>query len=468
LTGEAAAPAPQRPGDALPRTTLLLYAAPMMGFMLAGMPISMWFGKFSTDTLLIPASAMGLIIMFGRLWDGISDPMAGYLSDKTRSRWGRRRSWMRAAALPMAVALVALWSPPASLGQTGTIVWLAVAYILWETASTGLVVPYAALGFELTPDYHERTRLFTWRHLGTVPAYGGSLGLLYLLRTSAEAGPAEGRAMATGLAVAAGATLAAVTFLAATRLPEPTHHQGRGGSNPFDAFADVLRNPHARLLLVVFAVESFGMGTIGFIAPYLMDDVLHRSDQLEIVLACWMVPQFLMAPLWLRLSRRLSKKRLVLFGMGLYGFGFLANWWAVAGPDWLIFANVILLGMAGGLLAVVSPSIQADVVDYDEYTTGERKEGAYTALWNLLRKGGWAASAGMAGIALELSGYDGHATEQVAAVKTTIVVFVSLFPAAAYAIGSLVFARFSLNQAEHAALRAEIERRRAIATGGKP
>lgn len=450
---------PRARAEPLARSTMLLYSAPMMGFMLAGMPISMWFAKFSTDVLLIAPAYMGMIVMSARLWDAVTDPLVGYLSDKTRSRFGRRRSWMLGAIVPMAISLVALWSPPASYSEWQTVAWLAVMYILWETASTGLVVPYAALGFELTPDYHERTRLFTWRHLGTVPAYGGALILLYFLRTGSEAGTDAGRAVATELALVAAALLAAFVLLAAFRLPEPTAHQGRGAANPRAAFRDVLTNPHARLLLVVFGVESFGMGTIGLVAPYLMDDVLHRSDQLEMVLACWMVPQFVMAPLWLRLSRSFSKKRLLLSGMVMYGCGFGANWWLLGAPEWLVFVNVTVMGMAGGLLAVVAPSVQADVVDYDEYRSGERKEGAYTATWNVLRKAGWAASAGVTGIALSMSGYDGEAAEQAEAARTTILVFVSLFPAAAYVVGFAVFSRFSLNQAEHERIRAVIESR---------
>lgn len=445
--------------EPLPRSTLLWYGAPMSGFMLASMPITLWFGKFSTDTLLIPAAAMGFIVMAARLWDGISDPLVGYLSDRTKSERGRRGAWMRASAIPMAITLIALWSPPAGFGETATIIWMAVAYLLWETASTALLVPYGALGYELTTQYHERTRIFAWRHLASVPAYGGSLGLLYLLRTAAEESPAESRAMATQIALFAGGLLALVTWMSASRVPEPAEHQGRGAVSVFSAFGDVFRNPHARILSLVFLIEAFGIGSISFLSPYVVEDVLGNSDVLETVLACWMIPQFLLTPLWLKLSKRLGKKRLWLAGMSIYSVAFGSMWWIAPGREWLVFSAVIVLGVGGGISAVMAPSVQADVVDYDEHQTGDRKEGSYTAVWNLLRKSGWGLTAGMGGIAMGMAGYDGALDEQAERTKTVILALASLLPCLAYAFGALYFSRFSLNEQEHSAIRAEIDER---------
>ena len=450
------------PGDGaqiLSRSTLLWYAAPWTAFMAASMPINMWFGKYTTDTLLVPAAAVGTIVMIARLWDAVSDPLAGYLSDRTVSKLGRRRSWMWASALPMAATLFALWSPPSALDVGLTIVWLGFAYVAWETASTALLVPHAALGYELTTDYHERTRLFGWRHLTTVIGFATSLCILYLLRTSGEASPEAGREMASHLALGVGALLLATVWLAATRLPEPAHHQGRGPVHFRKAFVDVFRNPHARILLVVFAVESFGMGSIGFLTPYLMDDVLGRSDLLEFVLAGWMIPQFVFTPLWMRLSRRIGKKPLCLAGILIYAAGFLANWWLTPDRVWLVFAVVIVLGIGGGITAVVAPSIQADVIDYDEHRTGERKEGAYTAIWNLIRKSGGGVAAGFGGLALGVAGYDGNAPQQTAETQRMILVFVSLVPGLTYAFAAAYFSRFALNEVEHAGLRADLDER---------
>ena len=310
---------------ALPYSHLLAYATPWAAYMAASLPITLWFGKFATDTLAIPAGAMGAMVMTARVWDGISDPVAGYLSDRTVSPRGRRLSWMTASALPIALALVALWSPPQAMEGIALILWMGAAYILWETASTALIVPYIALGNELTEDYHERTRLFAWRHALSILGYPIGLGLVYLLRTSAQSSSGDGRWMAFTLGVVGAALLASAILGAVRALPEPADHQRRGGDRVWPAFADVFRNPHARVLLLVYAVESFGMGSISFLVPYALEDVLGRLDYLELVLMAWIIPQFAFTPLWLRLARHTSKKTLWIGAMILYAIAFTTN-----------------------------------------------------------------------------------------------------------------------------------------------
>jgi GPH family glycoside/pentoside/hexuronide:cation symporter len=422
----------------------------MAGFMAASLPISIWFGKFGTDTLLIPAAAIGSIVMIARIWDGISDPLAGTLSDRTKTRFGRRRSWMLAAVLPMMVTLAALWSPPVGLEGLRLILWMGAFYVLWETASTALVVPYAALGNELTESYHERTRIFGWRHVISVFGYATALGFVYLMRTAGDRSPAEGREMAATVGLVGGLLIAAGILWAVRELPEPAAHQGRGGVSSRRALGDVFRNPHARVLLAVYGVEAFGMGSLSFLAPYVLDDVVGEDGYLELVLLAWVLPQFVFTPLWIQLSRRFGKKQLWLAGMVLYVFAFSGNAFVMEGGVPLLFGIVFLLGVGGGIGNVVAPAIQADVIDWDELQTGERKEGAYTAVWNLIRKWGWGVAAGVGGLALGWSGYDGAAESQTETVRWTIVVLVSLVPGGANVIGALLMRRFALNQAEHA------------------
>ena len=236
-------------------------------------------------------------------------------------------------------------------------------------------------------------------------------------------------------------------------------HQGRGSVDLWSGIRDVLRNPHARILLVVYAIESFGMGTIAFLTPYILDNVVGDISSLELVLVFWVVPQFVFTPIWLRVSRIVGKKRLWLFGMCLYALGFSANLVIGEGTVWILYAIVIVLGIGGGISTVVAPAIQADVIDYDEYLSGERKEGTYPAVWNLLRKSGWAVAAGIGGVALGAAGYDGELEVQPETVKSTILFLVGAVPAVAYALGALLFTRFSLNEREHQDLVAAISER---------
>ncbi len=448
-------PAPAE-SSSLPRSLLIFYGLPMSAYIMMTLPVGMWLMKFATDTLLIAPAAIGGVYALARVWDAISDPMAGYLSDRTRSRFGRRRSWLFASVIPLVLTFVMLWSPPEALDGVRVIIWIAVALILWETASTVFYIPYTALGLEITTDYHERTRLFAWRQMITTAGFAGALGFIYLMRTADDS-----RATAFDISLATGVLVGVVIALCAWRTPESQSHQGRGGEGLIASFRDVARNPHARLVFFVFGVESFGMGIVSTLAAYIMDDVIGRIDLLEALLATWMIPQFLFVPLWIRYSRRIGKKRLWLFGMGCVALGFAGQFFLTAGNWMLVFGCVLLIGTGTSISSVIGPSIQADIVDWDELQSGQRKEGAYAAVWNFIRKAGSAGAAALGGVALTLGGYDPAAEVQSEEVKDAIRYTSGILPSITFLIGIYVFSRFSLNEAEHAEVVAQIQARNA-------
>ena len=438
----------------LPRGVLVAYGAPGAAYMTANIAISVWLMKFATDVLLIAPAAMGLLLLIARLWDAVSDPMAGYWSDRTRARVGRRRAWIGTAAPLAGAMLLLVWSPPAALSGAWVVLWVGAALLLWETASTGFYIPYSALGLELTGSHHERTRLFAWRHAISVIGYGTGIGVVYWIRSADSA-----RDAALEAAIFCGLLLFGTTWAALPTLRERAAHQGRGAVRIGRAFRDVFANPHARILFVVFGVEMFGMGVVSTFAPYVMEDVVGRPDLLELLLASWMIPQFLFAPVWAPVSRRIGKKRLWLTGIALTSLGFAGQAFLDEGSWPVVFVLVFLIGIGGSIGNVLSPSVQADVVDYDELGSGERKEGAYVAVWNFVRKAGMALAAGIGGVALSAAGYDGEAEVQSELVRDTIRWVASVVPALLYGVAGMLLLRFSLDEAAHARIVAEIAAR---------
>lgn len=427
----------------------------MVGVGFMAMPFYVWLMKYSTDVLLIAPAAFGSLFFVGRLWDAISDPVAGYLSDRTKSSRGRRRSWMLASAIPIMITTVMLWSPPWMLEGLALVFWMGAALLLYETASTAFFVPYGALGMELSQDYHERTRLFGYRHVIAAAGTIVGLGAVYLLRTAENP-----RMMALGVSSVAGIAMAATIIYSVRALPERDDYRGRGATNAFKAFSDVLRNPHGRLLFLVYGIETLGAASIGLLAPYVMQYVVDAPDLFEVFILMYFVPQFALTPMWIWLGKHFSKKSLWLFAMTALAVGYFSIFFLRDSSLVLLFSVIFLLGLGGGCGAVVAPSIQADVIDYDEYLTGERKEGAYTAVWNFIRKAAAGVTAFVTGFVLQFAGYVPNADEQTEAVKVAILALMGLVPGVCYAIGTLLFLRFSLNQAEHERI-VEILRNRA-------
>ncbi|MGK0340139.1 MAG: GPH family glycoside/pentoside/hexuronide:cation symporter, partial [Candidatus Azotimanducaceae bacterium] len=129
-----------KPGEAgaesLKMSVIWAYAAPGIGFRMMGFLFGTYLLKFSTDVLLIAPAAMGALIAASRIWDGISDPMTGFLSDRTRSRFGRRRIWLYCSAIPMGLGMVMMWSPPTTMEGVNLVIWMGIALFVYETAST--------------------------------------------------------------------------------------------------------------------------------------------------------------------------------------------------------------------------------------------------------------------------------------------------------------------------------------------
>ncbi len=411
--------------------------------------------KFSTDVLLIAPAVMGVLLAASRMWDAVSDPVVGYLSDNTRSTIGRRRVWLYVAAIPMGMGMVMMWSPPLSLAGWLLVFWMAFALFLYETASTAFYVPHGALGVELTPNYHERTRLFGYTHM--ISAIGLIIGLGFLqFMNMAE----DKRAMAFYLSLIAGITVASLIIISTRHLPERTDYQGRGGANVFNSFADVFRNPHARLLLLMYAIETFGASSIALLVPYLVEYVIPMQTYMVLLLVTFVVPQFAFTPFFIRLSKKVGKKNLWFGAMLVAASQFMLAFFLITPGEfsYLIWFGTFIFGMCSGAGAVVAPSIKADIIDFDEYQTGERKEGAYLAVWNLIRKAAGSVVALLTGLVLQLNGFVPNVVQSYE-IQLWILGLFSLLPGLCYLAGAIIWYRFSFNETEHAAVREALESR---------
>lgn len=324
--------------------------------------------------------------------------------------------------------------------------------MVYETTSTAFFVPHGALGVELSPNYHERTRLYGYSHM--IGIFGVAAGLLSLYLINAAE---DKRTFAFFLSLIAAMSIAILVLWTTWLLPERLDYQGRGTANPFKSFVDVFRNRHARLLLIVYGIETFGGATLGILAAYSAEYVV-KMDSLVIILVAYQTPQFLFAPLWIRLSRIFGKRNLWIGATILSAFSFGSLIFAGEGDDLFVYVVVFLAGLGSGAGAVLPPAIQADIVDYDEYLTHERKEGSYLAVWNLVRKIAGSLTAFIVGISLQLAGFEPN-VEQTEITKVTIQALLALMPAACYVIGALLLLRFSFNEKEHGEIRKELESR---------
>jgi sugar (glycoside-pentoside-hexuronide) transporter len=431
------------------------YVAPTFGLGFMLLMIGIYLMKYATDVLGMSAAVMGSILGGARLWDAVFDPVAGFLSDRTNTRFGRRRPWFLASIIPLAVPFVLLWMPPRDASPGFVVGWMIAMVVLFYTASSVILIPHSALGAELSDEYHDRTRIFGARYaLWTIGSLAAVFGFIALGKAS------DVRAVAMWLAIGGAVATALLTLWTVLRIRERPEFQGRGASNPFRAFLDVWRNPHARLLLVVYGIESLGAGTIAVLTLYVAEYVLKRTSIGPLAILVYMLASVCFVPIWLPLSRRFGKKGLWLGSMLLTALSFGAMFFLGEGTVALLMVLAFFAGTAASCGNMVGPSIQADVIDWDEHATGERKEGAYFAAWTFIFKVANGLIQWLTGVVLTFSGYVPNA-EQTPAVKVTILALYGLFPMVCYLIGAALFARFRLDEASYSAIRSDLDARKA-------
>ena len=444
--------------------TTIAYGMPGLGAGYMYLLMSLYVMKFSTDVLLIAPAVMGVIFSISRIWDAVSDPIAGYLSDRTTFKFGRRRTWMLISFIPISFGFLAVFSPPESMQGQSLDLWMMIAILSFYSAITLLNVPHMALGAELSEDYHERTRLFGVRHIGFT--LGSILALVSMsLLISEENNPnGDVRQLAGSLAFYAIGAMSLMIFFAVSKLKENPEFQNRVNKNPFKAFRDVWINPHAKILIIVLFIENLGGAVIGVLTLYVTQYIVEAPAWAPLIIFAYMLPSALSVPLWIPLSRRFGKIRLWVFSLAFTGISFggifiIPFLDSVTDRLIVMFIGAALGGMAAGCGGAIGPSVKGDVIDYDEYLTGERKEGSYFAALNFVFKSATGIMLLVTGFVLQFSGFIPN-QPQTMEVKIALISLYGLVPLVFYSLGAyLLYKKFKFGEKEHAAIKQQIQER---------
>ncbi len=369
----------------LPLLLKLSYGAPSFAGAAMAIPIGIHLTIFYSDTILVPLGLIALVKALARALDAVTDPLVGWLSDRTKSRWGRRRPWMAVGAPLCAIAFYLMFTPPEQLRGIDAAAWFAVTYTLYYLFHTVYVIPHYGLGPELTLDYHERTTLFGIRE---VFAVSGTLvaAVMPPILISALGGEREAY---TGFSVIFGCLLALLYFNLVWRVRERPEFMARPSNPLIPGVRRVMRNRVFRLLLLVYLIGSVTGAIPGLMMPYFNKYILQPDNPnlwLAIYLATYFGAGLICLPGWIWAARRFEKKPvwLVSFAPGVIGGISLFFWGEGDMIPALISLTIAGAGFGAGLF--LGPSMQADVIDYDELCTGKRREAQYSALWSIMTK----------------------------------------------------------------------------------
>ncbi|MBL1235026.1 MAG: MFS transporter [Rhodobiaceae bacterium] len=376
---------------------LLAFALPAAPISALGLPLVVHLPHFYDRNTTLSAASVGLIFMIARFWDVFTDPVLGLLSDKFETRWGRRRHWIVASVPIMLLSVFMVFMPPEGAGAIYLTFWMFILYIGW----TLLTVSHMSWGAELTPDYHERSRVQGVREMLLI------FGMVFVLVLPVLTGlflPEESRPEAVTLMgwfviIFLPITVwIAVASVGEVKTPQPDHFTWR------EAIALLKRNRPLQVLLSADLLSGIGNGIVSSLFLYLALDVLMLGEFSNVLLLVYFVSGLLFVPPVIWLSNRIGKHKAVIVSALFSGLTVPLIFFLPEGNPVLAALCWTVLGVNMGAGPFLFRSIMADVVDHDAVESGHQRTGLFYALLTSTNKIGYAVAIGFSMSALDWLG----------------------------------------------------------------
>lgn len=365
--------------------------------------VGFYYLVFLTDVVRLDPALAGLVFLIGRIWDGITDPIMGFLSDRTSSRFGRRRPYFLAGVPLIVLACFLMWFPSAFNTQMGQFIFVLCSYLFYSSVITMVMVPYTALAPEITSDYKERSSLMTWR---MILSNSSTLVCAVLPMEIIKLAPdMRSGYMAMGLFFGVFFGLPyLLTFFVIRERPEFSKNLPK-----FNFKAMFIRPFKIRLFrntLTMYLFTMVSMDALMAMAIYFMKNYIMPDADISIFLGVMIIAMMGGTIVFSELGQRTSKRRA--FIISAAGWSILMIATLLIGPNWgdfTLFTAFALVGFFMGGPIVMVYSVLADIPDVDELFTGFRREGSYSGLLTLCRKLSSALALFLVGLFINIGGY---------------------------------------------------------------
>lgn len=470
------------PADRVPKLQKFAYGIGSLVNNLLGAAIGMMAIVLNLGLGMDPV-VVGTLMALPRLVDALTDPVMGYISDHSKLRWGRRRPYIFFGAIASGLVFALLWQLPAGYGENFYFWYFLIGANLFYLAYTVYATPWVALGYEMTPDYNERTRLmgvsnfmgqFAWV---AVPWFYAFMENDRFFPDSVTG--ARWLAVYVGLFVAVfGLVPALLCRERMQAIAESEDRAAEGGSmlrglganlaGFFQGFLATMRfGPFLLLCGATFLVFN-GFMLVSAFSSYVIIYYIYGGDKdLGAQLMGWngtlsAIATFLVILLTTWLGTRIGKKKTFFIATGISVFGYLLKWFCYSQTHpYLILLPTPFIAFGLGALFTLMGSMVADVCDFDELRTGQRREGMFGAVFWWVVKLGMALALALSGYALNFTGFDvkfeGRQSEQTLFLMRLLDVAV---PALASLLAIALVARYPLTEAMARGVREQLEQRR--------
>ena len=435
MTSEFSAPNTDATPVKLSFGTKLAYGAGDMGTGMTTNLIAFSFLIFLTEVAGIDPLAAGTVLLIGKVWDAVNDPMVGWLSDRIQTPWGRRYPWILLSALPFGVTFALMWLVPS--GNPTFLFWYyVVTSVLFQIFFTTANLPYSTLTAELSRDYDERTDLTSFRL--SFSLLGAISGLALGLWITSVIQNVRLQYLALGGVAALFSILPLVVCVFGT-YPHARKLQAIAAESSLPDSESEPEIPFLDQLLIVLSNVPFlyviGIYLCAWLALQITASIIPFYSTLWMGLDNYFLPAILVQgtaiPMMLPcnlISRRIGKKGLFYMGIGVWLIVQIGLFFLQPGQTGLLYFLCVVASFGVATAYIVPWAMLPDVIELDELQTGKRREGVFYAFMSLLQKIGLAGGLFLVGAALRWSGFVSEAPSQPASALFAIRMFMGPVP----------------------------------------
>ncbi|MFN3691538.1 MAG: MFS transporter [Fervidobacterium sp.] len=423
--------------------------------------INFFYAIFLTDVVKIPPQYASIIFLVGKIWDAITDPIMGYISDKTNTRFGRRRPYFLAGVPFIFLSFIAVWYPVSFESVFARFMYALFSYIFLNTVVTMVLIPYTAMSAEITLDYNERTAI-------------NSIRLSFSLLSSLLCAVLPMMIVKAVGDVKKGYLLMATIFGLFFALPYlgvfafTREHNFKPATTKLsfkELIVEPLKIKTFRLYLAMFLFAYLSIDVVSVIFPYYMKYYIGKPFFVSIVLGVLLITEIVFVPIYAIVARKKSKNFAYIIGAIIWSIGGVMT--LIMKPEWsstVLIAFAAIIGAGVSAVAVMPHTILGDVTDVGELRFGERREGSISSMATFLRK---IASAIVQALVLLILGAVGYVNpvgneipQQPSSVILTIRLILAFGPIILLIFGGYAAIRYPLKPKVHEELKALLRNKR--------
>lgn len=436
-----------------------------------GQTVNSFIMFFATSVMGLQGALVGAMIALTSLWDGVSDPIIGYLSDRTKNRFfGRRLLYMLIASFSLAICNVLLWSCPVKKGSGLAVVWLVMFLLLQETFNTFFATPYSALCIDIAPDYNDQTRMQSFKSVFYILGLIMPSVLMYIfmpsnvgVQTQFDKSGYVNIALVNSLLV----VVSGLISIFGTRkrvLSMPNYDKGvidstqkHGFKKIIGGYFETLKKKDFRIVTLGYSVSLIASIFITSVGMHLFTFCYHfSSTQISVIMICLFGGAIFSQLIWVNLVKKYDKKQTLIFalclllvGIALTSVTFLFRTYTTADTIFFfVLPCIFVCGVGSGALYSLPHSMYADVVTMEQFKTKENNAGRYTGYYTFTYNFTNSITLLVIGVLLDLIHFDSTMPLQALSVQAGLGKIVFFGSSVAITLAIMIFSNYSIKRAD--------------------